>query len=361
MMPGLRRGRIREASVDNRRARSPLKVVISNFSPPHDGMLDFDALWQSHRIPAPRQRNALFEQPVDWGFHIYAIGVYLMDQGIADAVEFWDYGAKRESFYLSNGILKVKFLNAHDIDAYVRRYGYPDLYINHGRNGVPILERFEGKCFRVFVPAMRPGDPPRENRGAECYLVDDEVDLDPRSMLYVPVVNTRLICPDDRPKERDFIYLASNYHGKRHDLLIRAVRGTTLTGHLHPVDASTLDLADTRITTSNLNERAVVDLLRSSRIAVYPGDDTSNPAAMWECVAAGLPIVINEAIAGGKHLLVPGVTGEFASEASFAQTMRRVIDERDRYRPREYFETHWDTIAMIERQLEFFRAMGWKC
>jgi hypothetical protein len=29
-----------------------------------------------------------------------------MDQGIADAVEFWDYGAKRESFYLSNGILK---------------------------------------------------------------------------------------------------------------------------------------------------------------------------------------------------------------------------------------------------------------
>jgi len=97
------------------------------------------------------------------------------------------------------------------------------------------------------------------------------------------------------------------------------------------------------------------------RIAVYPGDDTSNPAAMWECVAAGLPIVINEAIAGGKHLLVPGVTGEFASEASFAQTMRRVIDERDRYRPREYFETHWDTIAMIERQLEFFRAMGWKC
>ena len=37
--------------------------------------------------------------------------------------------------------------------------------------------------------------------------------------------------------------------------------------------------------------RHVVELLRSSRIAVYPGDTTSSPAAMWECVAAGLPIV----------------------------------------------------------------------
>jgi hypothetical protein len=337
-----------------------VKVVIANFSPPHDGMFDFDALWRQHTRPPPRARNSLFEQPPDWGFHIYAIGVYLMDRGMADAVEFWDYGATRDSFYLSNGILKTTFLNAHDIDAYVARFGYPDLFINHGRNGLPILERFEGKCFRVFVPAMRSGEPPRQNLGAECFMVDDETDLDARSILYVPVVNTKAICPDGRPKERDFIYLASNYQGKRHDLLIDAVRGTALTGHLHPVDASTLDLTNTRITTSNLNERPVVDLLRGSRIAVYPGDQTSNPAAMWECVAAGLPIVINEAIAGGKHLLVPGVTGEFASEANFGATMRRVIDQRDRYRPREHFETHWDTLTMIERQLAFFREMGWK-
>jgi hypothetical protein len=95
------------------------------------------------------------------------------------------------------------------------------------------------------------------------------------------------------------------------------------------VDASTLDLADTRITTSNLNERAVVDLLRGSRIAVYPGDDTSNPAARCgNASPRACRSSSTRAIAGGKHLLVPGVTGEFASEASFAQTMRRVIDER---------------------------------
>ena len=46
-------------------------------------------------------------------------------------------------------------------------------------------------------------------------------DLDARSMLYVPVVNTTKICPDDRAKERDFVYIAANYGGKRHDLLIR--------------------------------------------------------------------------------------------------------------------------------------------
>lgn len=311
-------------------------------------------------MPAPRPRNKLFEQPADWGFHIYAIGVYLMDQGVADTVEFWDYGAKRECFYLSNGILKIKFLNARDIDAYVARYGYPDLFINHGGIGAPILERFEGRCFRVFVPAWPRDGPPRDNRGAECFMVDDEADVDARSMLYVPVVNTAQIFPNDRAKERDFIYLASNYGGKRHDLLINAVRATPLTGHLHPVDGSTLDLAGTRITTSNLNERDVVDLLRSSRIAVYPGDGTSNPAAMWECVAAGLPIVVNDAIAGGRHLVIPGVTGEFASEANFADVMRRVLATRAQYRAREHFEAHWDTLAMIERQFDFFRAMGWK-
>ena len=336
-----------------------MKVVIANFSAPIDRTLDFEGYWRAHRRPAPRERNSLFAQPPDWGFHIYALGVYLMDKGLADHVEFWDYREKRESFYLSNGILKVTFFNERDIDAYVGRYGYPDLFINHGPKGLPILERFAGRCFRVFVPALRAGDPPHPNRGAECYLVDTVEDLDLRSMLYVPVVNTAQICPDDRAKERDFIYLASNYGGKRHDLLIRAVRGTALTGHLHPVDASTLDLAGTNITTSNLNERDVVGLLRGSRIAVYPGDRTSSPAAMWECVAAGLPIVVNESIAGGRHLVVPGITGEFASEENFGATMQRVLAERDRYRPREHFVTHWDTIATIEGQLRFFREMGW--
>lgn len=110
-----------------------------------------------------------------------------------------------------------------------------------------------------------------------------------------------------------------------------------------------------------LNERAVVDVLRDSRVAVDPRDITSNPAAMWECVVAGLPIVVNGNIASGKHLVIPGVTGEFASEAAFRATMERVLGSADRYRPREHFETQWVTLAMIERQLAFFRRMGWSC
>ncbi len=337
-----------------------MKIVIANFSAPIDASLDFRALWRAHRHPEPpRTRNRLFEQPVDWGFHIYAIGVHLMDEGIADHVEFWDYTPQRDAFYLSNGILKVTFNNERDVDAYVERYGYPDLFINHGPHGLPILERFEGKCFRVFVPALRHGPFPHANRAAECYMVDAEADLDARSILYMPVVNTRGIVPGTPPKVRDFIYLASNYGGKRHDLLLDAVRGTALTGHLHPVDASTLDLADTQVTTSALNERSVVDLLQTSRIAVYPADATSNPAAMWECVAAGLPIVMNANILGGKHLVVPGVTGEFAAPEDFRSTMERVLAARASYRPREHFDTHWDTLATIRRQLEFFRRMGW--
>jgi hypothetical protein len=336
-----------------------LRIVIANFSEPINKRLDFRSEWDRHVMPPRRARASLFDQSVDWGFHIYAIGVYLLDKGITDEVEFWDYSEHRSTTYHSNGILRVMFFNEEDVTVYMERYGYPDLFINHGRNGHAILEYLTGKCFRVHVPALRSGLDREENFGAECYLVDSKEHLDDRSMMYVPVVNTKKICPGACDKKRDFIYLAGSYHGKRHDIVLNAVRGTELTGHLHPVDGSKLDLSNTKITTTDWDERDVVDLLRTSRIAVYPGDDTSSPAAMWECVAAGLPIVVNEKIKGGKHLVVSGVTGELASETNFLEVMRRVLANRERYKPREYFMEHWDTVAILEKYVGFFSRMGW--
>lgn len=291
-----------------------------------------------------------------------------MDQGIADEVEFWDFSEQRSTSYHPYGILKVTFYNDEDAKAYVERYGYPDLHIQHGSvAGQSILRYLKGKCFTVFVPALRHHGYGFEhlidrlgNFRASCYLVDSEEYLDDRSILYIPVVNTEKIYPKDSEKRRDFIYLARNYGNKRHDLLLNAVRGTNLTGHLHPVDAGKLNLRNTNITTSDWDEADVLELLTTSRIAVYPGDYTSNPASMWECVAAGLPIVVNENIKGGKYLVVPGVTGEFASEDNFSDVMKQVLANRASYRPREYFMENWDTVSILEKYLAFFRKMGWK-
>ena len=313
-------------------------------------------------MPPKKQRLTLFEQVYDWGFHLYALGVYMLDQKMAEEVEFWDYSERRATWYHSNGLLKVLFHNSEDVLAYMERYGYPDLVINHGRNGQTILPLLEGKCFRVHVPVMD-GDKYKQGQvNAECFLVDSSDEVNERAMLYVPVVNTKRIFPMPFEKIRDFIYLASVYEGKRHDLIIRAVRGTELTGHFHPVDGTRLDLKGTHITTSSFNSEDVVQLLRTSRIAVYPGDKTSNPAAMWECVAAGLPIVVNENIRGGKHLVVSGVTGEFAGEDNFYDVMRQVLTNVDSYKPAEYFQEHWDTVKILEDQISFFRKMGFnKC
>ena len=199
------------------------------------------------------------------------------------------------------------------------------------------------------------------NFGAECYLVDDPRWLDARSRLYVPVVNARKIAPAERPATRDVVYLASCYPSKRHDLLLAAVRGTELTGHLHPVAAGALDLAGTHLTTSAWDERDVVELLTTSRIAVYPGDDTSNPAAMWECVAADLPIVVNDAIRGGKHVVVPGVTGELAPAGRLRDVILRTLERRAAYRPRAWFDAHWEPLAVLDGYLRFFQEMGWRC
>jgi hypothetical protein len=81
---------------------------------------------------------------------------------------------------------------------------------------------------------------------------------------------------------------------------------------------------------------------------------------MWECVAAGLPIVVNEDLRGGKHLVVSGVTGELASEDDFGDVMRHVVAHRESYAPREYFETHWDTVDTLESYVRFFQRMGWR-
>lgn len=338
-----------------------MKVVISNFSPPVDKTLDYKSYWAKYTKPERKERVSLFENKVDWGFHIYSIGVYLMDMGIADEVEFWDYDEQRSASYHSYGILRVIFHNDEDVKAYIEQFGYPDLYIQHGGcGGVSILSYLENKCFRVYVPALRRGIDLQGNFNAECFLVDSEEFLDDRSLLYIPVVNTKKIYSNGSPKKRDFIYLAALYDVKRHDIIINAVKEKELTGHFHPVDGSKLDLKGTNITTTNFNEAYVPELLQTSMMAVYPGDNTSSPASMWECVAAGLPIVINENIAGGKHLIAPGITGEFASENNFYDIMKYVLRNLNSYKPREYFLENWDTILTIKKYLSFFRKMGWR-
>ncbi len=339
-----------------------MRVAIANFSPPVPGVKDFWSDWQRFTRPAVVSRLSLFEQPRDWGFHVLALGVYLLDRGLASQVEYWDYAKDRGATLDVAGVLRLTFLNETDLRAYLEVHGPPDLFINYGRLGLPVLRLLDGRCFRVDVPCLRFGRPLLPgNHDAECYLVDDDQFLDDRSMLYVPVVDTQRFVPGSRTAARDFIYLAADYPGKRHDLLIAAVRGTALTGHLHPVDGSRLNLEATHITTSGWNEGDVVQLLQTSRIAVYPGDETSNPAAMWECVAAGLPIIVNQAIRGGKHIVVPGITGELAGERDFRSTMEYVLKHRDRYQPRAYFDEHWGTLPMLRRYLQFFVRMGWDC
>jgi hypothetical protein len=284
-----------------------------------------------------------------------------LDIGVADDVEYWDFSSRRLLSRGPNGVLWVTFLNEDDLIAYLDRFGYPDLFINHGPCGEPALRKLAGRSFRVHVPALRREGAGLENRDAECYLVDADEYLDGRSMLYAPVVHTRAISPDGSPKTTDVVYLAAHRPEKRHDVVVAALRGTEITAHLHPVDSAALDLSGTRISASRWDERGVVDLLRSSRMAVYAGDRTSNPAAMWECVAADLPIVVNAAILGGKHLVVPGVTGELAAPHEFREAILHVLGSLGTYRPRAWLEEQWDTVATIEGYLDFFSRMGFEC
>src|SRR5262245_60340878 len=116
-----------------RRRRRGLKVAISNFSEPVARDDDPEAYWAQH-VPPPRPRRmSLLEQDARWGFHIDAIGVHLLDRGVAAEVEFWDFTEERFAWYGQAGVLNRSFLDEDDLRAYLDRFGYPDLFINHGR------------------------------------------------------------------------------------------------------------------------------------------------------------------------------------------------------------------------------------
>jgi glycosyltransferase involved in cell wall biosynthesis len=333
-----------------------MRVVIANFGPPSGGP-HTTGWWDHARLPArPQERLSLFDQPTMWGFHLTAMGVLLMDRGEATEVEFWDYGPERSVQYDAAGVLRVILHDEEDALAYLARTRPVDLFVNYGIHGSALLARLSD-IFRVHVPTVRNADSPLPP--AECYLLDAEDQLVDRSMLYMPVVNTERFTAATEPPVRDLVYAATDHPAKRHDILIDALRGTEITGHLHPVPAGRFDLAGTRLTSSAWDERDVPELLRSSRLAVYPGDETSNPAAMWECLAADVPIIVNEGIAGGRHVVVPGVTGEFATADTLVKVIEQVLADRANYSPRRHLLENWGTVRTIDRYLDFFGEMGW--
>jgi glycosyltransferase involved in cell wall biosynthesis len=340
-----------------------MKVVIANFGKEvyPDDPPDYELEWRGFSKPEAPQRSRLMELSHEWGFHIFSIGVHLLDSGLADEMEFWNFEPRRRFWWHRYGFYWMNFHNEQDLAAYLKTTRPPDLFIQHGGvSGQGVLKMLEGESFRVYVPALRSADNEKGNFDAECFLVDDPVYLDQRSLMYVPVVNTEHVKPSNAEKQFDFIYLAQVRPAKRHDIIIEAARKTGLRGHFHPVEPSELDLQGTRITTTGFNAADPVALMQAARIAVYSGIRESSPAAMWECVACDLPIVVNAAIAGGRHVVEPGVTGELPCADSFADVMSATLANIKSYHPRDWLLAHWDTLAMLDRYLWFFREMGWR-
>lgn len=67
-----------------------MRVVISNFGTPISRVEDADYLKTAPR-PSCEQRLPLFDYRVGWGFHLYALGIYIREKGIADEVEYWNF------------------------------------------------------------------------------------------------------------------------------------------------------------------------------------------------------------------------------------------------------------------------------
>src|SRR5436305_565023 len=93
--PRMRRYVARVAGPAHGRRRAPTrqawKAALRNSSTPAASANASASYWAARPKRGRGPRVSLFGQPVGWGFHVYARGVHMLDEGLADEVEFWNF------------------------------------------------------------------------------------------------------------------------------------------------------------------------------------------------------------------------------------------------------------------------------
>ncbi|MEX0785652.1 MAG: glycosyltransferase, partial [Dehalococcoidia bacterium] len=272
---------------------------------------------------------------------------------------------------------------------YVAAQGPPDLLWVDGRHDEPHVAQAIEHCpssYKVVYGKARPQDVEGLERYDLC-LVDEAWQADEvrkRAPGVQAHVWDKLIDYQDtfRPvaaeKRHDIVYVAAIAKRKNHELLFRAmarlrerdlscvcVGGYARSGvddpkrveHFAGLQRLVEELGIAVEFAGRLASQEVNRKLNESRIGVMCSRKDSAPRAVLEYMAADIPVLVSSEMLGGQRY-VGAEAGLVRARDEFHTGIAELLDNLDRYRPRDHYLRHFAREQVVDRMTAILREAG---
>lgn len=182
-----------------------------------------------------------------------------------------------------------------------------------------------------------------------------------KSFIFNKAVDTDVFKVKNLKQIYDFCYIANFRPWKNHNMLFSAVRKwqERNRGFLKIALAGRLsdNLTELKILLWKYNIKAdlfnsvspqeVAQILNRSKFSVQAGELDANPKAISESLATNVPVLINQDITGGLHLIDNKSTGIKMALHNFDQGIEKMLNNYKKFKAREYFDKHLNTKKIV--------------
>ncbi len=313
------------------------------------------------------------------GGYLERLPLSLIATGAYDRAEIWHHYHAAEGeppFHRGNPRLAYRAFHADhrqapmasaDMRAFIETFGAPHLLVVYGLGVDEALLELCANSVIIYnsidAPPLRV--PPEVSRHFDLILTgadwqSQEVAMRHPDMptLVLPVgpefAGEAQFRPLGSEKRYDLVYVAAAQPYKRHDLLLDAIERSPrplsalcvfgygeLADHYRH-EAQRRELAVDFVGPPGVGFEEVNRLMNLARIGVVAGYDDGAPAIITEYMLAGLPVLANAGLVCGRQYITP-LAGRCAVPADWPQVIAEMLDNLERFRPREQAlaQCHW--------------------
>jgi glycosyltransferase involved in cell wall biosynthesis len=306
-----------------------------------------------------------------------------MRTGLASSFVEWRFWGFPTLDFAYHGVPLQMFhgLDSQDVtvlEDHLTRVGVPDVIWAEGIAMPITLRRVLSLCassLKVIYPKYCE---PWIIEGLDAYdvcLVDEEWQIEEMARRH-PVVKCRVwdklvdydhvFFPTNTTKKYDICYVARLHPRKNHKLLFQALAklpdrklSVVLVGsdsnecqqYLEPMAK---EAGVEAVFSGQVPPRRVNDLINESRMGVLCDKYDAVPRAMLECMAADVPVLVNIEMRAGTRYVAPEA-GLIRSSAQFHNGIAEILDNIDRFRPREHLLKNYSRQQAADKMWRILR------
>jgi glycosyltransferase involved in cell wall biosynthesis len=270
---------------------------------------------------------------------------------------------------------------SHDLAAYVRATGEPDVIWVEGRTLRPELAHVFDLCPKSFKIIYPQDWKPWRAEGLDRYdlcLVDDD-----RQMARMQRKHPALRCavwdkfidyegshfPILCEKQYDLCYVAFPSRRKNHELLFRAMAkladhrpscvcvGGRAGDNLREVRELADKLGVSVEFTGAASKIEVNEFVNRSRVGIIASKRDSAPRAMLEYMASDVPVLVNAELRAGLRYVGPKA-GLISPPEEFDRGIAQMLDSLGAYAPRAHFLEHFSREQVVAKFAAILQRAG---